>query len=301
MKRQGKFFLFLTLVLTMVAQGAWGESVTFNVRSWDESNKKVVTTQTTKDAAILTGGSDDWVGLGENDSQDHYYVVKGDISIKTLNCLGKVHLILADNATLNVKHIKLETGRSLSIYSQSDGDSQGKLIVKNYAYDGNENNPVYGKAAAIGGGENADMGSLYMHGGDVTAYAFLRDGSPQGYGAGIGGGSDHGIGGEVVIYGGKVNAMGAKYGAGIGGGDCGNQGGQVVIYGGEVTANSAYNGAGIGGGDGNQARGNGGDIKIYGGKVNAKGGYINSAFGVAAAGGAGLGGGRNGRAGSVYI
>lgn len=298
MKRQGKFFLFLTLLLTMVTQGAWGESVTFNVRSWDDTNK-VVTTQATKDAAVLTS-SDDWVQLGADDSQDHYYVVKGDISIKALSCYGKSHLILADNATLNVNHIKLETGRSLSIYSQSDGDSQGKLIVKNYIFDGSDSYPVYGKAAAIGGGENAAMGSLYIHGGDVTAKA-SGDNVTRGYGAGIGGGSDSGIGGEVIIYGGKVNAMGAKYGAGIGGGDCGNQGGQVVIYGGEVTASSAHNGAGIGGGDGNQVRGNGGVIKIYGGKVKAKGGYVNLTFGVAAAGGAGLGGGRNGRAGEVYI
>ena len=299
MKRQGKFFLFLTLLLTMVTQGAWGESLTFNVRSWDGTNKKVVTTQTTKDAAVLTS-SDDWVQLGADDSQDHYYVVKGDISIKALSCYGKSHLILADNATLNVNHIKLETGRSLSIYSQSDGDSQGKLIVKNYIFDGSDSYPVYGKAAAIGGGENAAMGSLYIHGGDVTAKA-SGDIVTRGYGAGIGGGSDSGIGGEVIIYGGKVNAMGAKYGAGIGGGDCGNQGGQVVIYGGEVTASSAHNGAGIGGGDGNQVRGNGGVIKIYGGKVKAKGGYVNLTFGVAAAGGAGLGGGRNGSAGEVYI
>ena len=299
MKRQGKFFLFLTLALTMVTQGAWGESLTFNVRSWDDTNKKVVTTQATKDATVLTS-SDDWVQLGENDSQDHYYVVKGNISIKALSCYGKSHLILTDNATLNVNHIKLETGRSLSIYSQSDGDSQGKLIVKNYIFDGSDSYPVYGKAAAIGGGENAAMGSLYIHGGDVTAKA-SGDNVTRGYGAGIGGGSDSGIGGEVIIYGGKVNAMGAKYGAGIGGGDCGNQGGQVVIFGGEVTASSAHNGAGIGGGDGNQVRGNGGVIKIYGGKVKAKGGYVNLTFGVAAAGGAGLGGGRNGRAGEVYI
>ena len=277
-----------------VAQGAWAENVTFNVRSWNGT--AVESSQVTKEGFQVLEGShaDDWIGLDGN------YVVKGDVSYKVLNITGeRVLLVLADNSTLNCNHIKLEPGHSLHIYSQSDSDNQGKLIVKNYEDD----EPVYKYAAAIGGGENADMGSLYVHGGYINArthtYEDLSDASA--YGAGIGGGNGHSIAGEVIIYGGKVRAHGCKYGAGIGGGDSGNQGGQVVIYGGEVNADSQKYGAGIGGGDGTSEKGNGGIIKIYGGKVQANGGYSKSGSGNAAAGGAGLGGGRQGRAGEVYI
>ena len=38
-----KVFLFIVFLLA-IAQGTWAENVTFNVRSWDETNKQVVTT-----------------------------------------------------------------------------------------------------------------------------------------------------------------------------------------------------------------------------------------------------------------
>ena len=69
-------------LLCALAQGTWAESenVTFNVRYWDTTNEQVVTTQTTKEATVLTSYND-WVPLGANDNnEDHYYVVKGNAS-----------------------------------------------------------------------------------------------------------------------------------------------------------------------------------------------------------------------------
>ena len=58
-----KAFMMTIALLCAVAQGAWAESVTFNVRSWDATTKQVVTTATTKDCTVLTGShSDDWLG-----------------------------------------------------------------------------------------------------------------------------------------------------------------------------------------------------------------------------------------------
>ncbi len=98
-----KIFSILALLIMMV-QGTWAENVTFNRRSWDDTNKKVVTTSVTKDATVIEGSHpDDWLVIGSGDDQnDHFYVVKGDVSYQTLYVFGKAHLILADGATLTL-------------------------------------------------------------------------------------------------------------------------------------------------------------------------------------------------------
>lgn len=50
-----KVFLLAFVLFCAVAQGAWAESVTFNVRSWNETSKQVVITTDTKDCIVLTG------------------------------------------------------------------------------------------------------------------------------------------------------------------------------------------------------------------------------------------------------
>ena len=272
----------------------------YNVRSWDDDAKQVVTTPTPcpENTAIEGNHPDDWFTLS-----DGYYVVSGNASYKVLNVYGSdVHLILPDNTTLNCNHIKLEEGHSLSIYTQSDGDKQGKLTADNRVppkYD----ESVYFPAAAIGGGSFENMGSLFIHGGNIEARCcetYTRVGEN---GAGIGGGHQRGIGKneKLVIYGGSVTAIGSYNGAGIGGGGgneyqggSGDQGGPVIIYGGSVDARGAYYGAGIGGGK----EGDGGVVRIYGGTVRATGGNGNINYGYS---GAGIGGGDNGQGGQVYI
>ena len=263
-------------LLCAVAQGAWAESVTFNVRSWDATNKQVVTTTETKDATMLTGShSDDWLGLGGGDDQD-YYVVKGNVSYQTLNCFGKAHLILADGATLTLTGgLKVEAKNNnaqLFIYSQSDGDSEGRLVVTN----------SYSHTSGIGSARDSDCGSIEIHGGnlDVT-------GGEYGAGIGTGGCHDRDVSaGTVTVFGGMVKAQGGEKGAGIGGGRSWknklfSHGGVFTLYGGTVNATGGQSGAGIGGGgayfDGHG--GNGGKCYVYGGTLTAQGGTFAAGIG----------------------
>ena len=323
-------------LLCAVAQGAWAESVTFNVRSWDATTKQVVTTATTKDCTVLTGShSDDWLGLGGGDDQDYYYVVKGNVSYLTLNCFGRVHLILADGATLTCTGgIKVENGNNyakLFIYSQSNGNKEGRLKVTN-SYDG---------AAGIGSSKGRNAGAITIHGGNldvtggkeaagigaglcttdiatkagtITIFGGTVEAQGGDYGAGIGGGgSAFGPGYFVMVsngatfrlYGGNVTATGGDHGAGVGGGSnyirfehlAGGDSGDCHIYGGTLTAQGGRRGAGIGGGSVNSHQGvagyliNNGTIYIEGGTVNATGGKY----------GAGIGGGCNFSGGTITI
>ena len=286
-------------LLCAVAQGAWAESVTFNVRSWDDNNKQVVTTTETKDATVLEGEHpDDWVGLTNG-----YYLVKSDTEYEVLNIMGNdVHLILSGNATLACKHVKLEGENKLHIHNIAD-DNTGTLEVTNSrilrrAVGGNKTKSCvhhylygeYDEAAALGGGGDQNMGSLYVHGGAVSVLQ-------SGRGAAIGGGINASIGGEVVVYAGTVEAHSKSNhmsGAAIGGGKGYSQGGPVTIYGGKVkafvneTLKDANNGAGIGGG---AKGGHGGTVTIWGGEVLAIGGKEAT----------GIGGGYKGAGGDVHI
>ena len=219
-----------------------------------------------------------------------------------------VHIILGDNCKVNLKHIKLEEGKSLHIHTLKG--KSGKMKVENDEYEG---------AAGIGGGKDATSGSLYIHGGDITATGnesgagigggsngscgdvVIYDGivvAESGVGgAGIGGGEDRGINltNSVTIYGGNVIATATsfgfndsysvnKYGAGIGGGDEGQQGGPVYIYGGKVLAMTEKgHGAGIGGGDNSD----GGTVVISGGNVRALAGISTTAIGAGEGGNGG--------------
>ena len=274
------------------------EALSYIVRSWDAENKKVVSTLTPCPTYTVLSGNheDDWIAL-----YDGYYVVKSNTKYKVLNIMGDdVHLILADGALLECVHVKLEGNHKLYIYSDSE-EGTGRLFQKNY----HTSSPAvetgaptltdilidgeYNDAAGIGGDEDTDMGSLYVHGGIVEA-------TNGGTGAAIGGGNDASIGGEVVIYGGKVTAQSINTthnGAGIGGGLYRSQGGPVTIYGGTVVARGGSKSAGIGGGeDGDYGNGgHGGTVTIYGGDVTASSEEY----------GAGIGGGNDGNGGTVTI
>ena len=294
-----KKVFFILALLCAVAQGAWSESVTFRVCSWDDVNKQVVTTTETHDATVLEGEHpDDWVGLTNG-----YYLVNSDTEYEVLNIMGDVHLILSGNATLACKHVKLEGENKLHIHNIAD-DNTGTLEVTNSrilrrAVGGNKTKSCvhhylygeYDEAAALGGGGNQNMGSLYVHGGAVSV---LQSGG----GAAIGGGKNASIGGEVVVYAGTVEAHSKSShmsGAAIGGGKGYSQGGPVTIYGGKVkafvneTLNDANNGAGIGGGG--NGGGHGGTVTIWGGEVLAIGGKEAT----------GIGGGYKGAGGDVHI
>jgi hypothetical protein len=104
-----KVFLILAL-LCAVVQGAWSESVTFRVRSWDDNSKQVVTTTDTKDATVLEGiHKDDWIGLDNG-----YYVVKSNTEYKVLNIMGN-----DEDHGVSCDHLKI-TGSVLVIILQGN-------------------------------------------------------------------------------------------------------------------------------------------------------------------------------------
>ena len=304
------------------------ESVFYNVRSWDEENNKVVTTSTPCPAYIVLEGKhrDDWLGLGSADDQDdYYYVVKGEVSYKTLNVFGNVHLILTDGSKIycsgGIKVEKQNNNATLNIYSQSDGDNQGVAEIRNTNYNesacigsaagiepgklifhgGNFTYYAVGSGAAIGGGENSSGGEMTFYGGNYKLTATQKAAAIGG-----GGGSEPSNGGTIKIYGGTFDLKGADYAAVIGGGYKGNSG-TIDIYGGEITAKALKGGSGIGHGS-ECTTTQEGHINIHGGKVTAKGeGQMARvpvpiiSFGMGKFSGAGIGGADESPGGNITI
>ena len=197
-----------------------------------------------------------------------------------------VNLTLTGTNTLksgdNRAGLEVPSGAALTVTAQSTGT----LTVTGGT-----------SGAGIGGGYQADCGTVTILGGDITAVGMHTDSDENvGGGAGIGGGgcgdstsSPGGNGGTVVIDGGTVHATGGACAAGIGGGaawSSGGNAGSIAIKSGTVMATGTLGGAGIGGG----WHGGGGSITISGGDVTANGsGDEHPMFGEC--GGAGIGGG----------
>lgn len=317
-----KLWMLAALLTLCGVATAQAQDVSYVERSWDETNKVVTSTTKTLNEGeytLISGSNtsdEGWMPL-----YNGWYVVKSSYTnYKVLNVMGDdVHLVLCDGAKLTVLHVKLESGKKLSIYGQ--GGNTGHLIAQNddvtfSVAAGFEGTKCIKNAAGIGGGDDASCGTLVIHGGYISAsgaeYAagigggknkgfapILRDGSFTMYGgkvfasggdhaAGIGSGSDcsEGYAGYVSIYGGECNLYGGDFGAAIGGGE--NSNGAITnIYGGEVYCDyiHVWGGASIGGG----YCGNGVQTYIYGGYVKASG-TIGGGYNLYGTSGAGNGG-----------
>ena len=235
----------------------------------------------------LAGSEDSIVHLDNNG----WYVVKGS-SVQRRSLIaptnGVANLILCDGAMLSALIIINEDCR-LNIYAQSK--DSGKIVaeVPHVSFQGGH------YPAGIGSEGDSDMGSLEIHGGDITAKGFNRS-------AGIGGGGSEsqsygGDGGIVEIFGGTVKAYGGDDAAGIGAGFNDftyGDGGTLLVYDGNVYAEGGHSGAAIGGGD----HGHGGTVIVYGGRVEARGGKTLTGDNSL---GAGIGGGSHGSGGSVTV
>ena len=294
----------ITLLCTMT-QGVWAHAdnhkanltsngaIYYVERSWDDTNKQVVSTEKSLTGSVVGYGdtpadgqykevtteNGSWFGMGGYSSGPEYYVVRGSKELETIVVQGKdVHLILCDDAYLRLTGgLKLEGDNKLSIHCQSYGDSMGKLKVTN----------SYSNAAGIGSaqhnGQEMKVGQLVIHGGHIEA----KGGT---YGAGIGScarieGNKGRLCNRVDIYGGYVEAAGGEHGAGIGGGSGydynGVNGGDFYLYDGTVVARGGCYGAGVGGGGSYNSTlvfhsrcngGWGGKIVIHGGTLTADGG-----------------------------
>ena len=242
----------------------------------DENGQNWATgTKQRSDYEVVTADTTNW---GTDDNQEHWYVVNGAVTIDgRVTVSGKVHLILADNASLTANGgINVAENNSFTVYAQSVEKNMGTLTATGGSY-----------GAGIGG-KNGDRngssgGNITINGGNVTA-----TGGDEA--AGIGGGV-FGSGGNITINGGNVTATGGENAAGIGGGQ-GGSGGNITINGGTVTATSVTPlGAGIGGGSGAGSDASGGNITINGGNVTA----TSEAFA------AGIGGGQESSGGNITI
>ena len=124
-----------------------------------------------------------------------WYLVKdaGVTASNRLTVNGTVNMILADGASLSVpKGITVHSGNTLNIYGQAGGTGSLNATVysDNNAAIGTENNYNTG---------NKTLGTITIHGGNITAT------NSTSWSAGIGGGVGGG-GGSIAIYGGTVNA-----------------------------------------------------------------------------------------------
>ena len=275
MKKKLGWILSLTLCFAlMIAATLVTASASASVSYIDANGDE----QTCASATVVTAGDATWGDDGNNG----WYVVNGDVTINTrVTVTGDVHLILADECTLNASQgitvadndsdVNNGSTNSLTIYGQSGGT--GKLTATG---DWNQ--------AGIGGGQYGAGGTITINGGTVTANGGYAS-------AGIGGGYN-GAGGTITINGGTVTANSEDAGAGIGGGS-GNNGGTITINGGTVTATGGSGGAGIGSG---RAGGAGGTITINGGHVTANGSQGSQYYYCA-----GIGGGFQGAGGSIKI
>ena len=240
-------FLFLTLLLTTVSQGAWAKTTNLaNCKAdtqYDISNGDVLTGTLSVYARIVikAGATVTLDGIDINVTLN-----KSNGAIPGIYCAGDATLILKDGTTNKVKGfssnnagIYVPSGKTLTIQGGTAGT--GSLL----AYGGSN-------AAGIGGGSSSasssyrSCGNIVIKGGHITATG--------GNGAGIGAGAWT-TAGNITITGGVVTASSSGVGAGIGTGtgyqngnknlsSCGN----IVISGGTVTATGGSNAAGIGSG-----------------------------------------------------
>lgn len=294
--------------------------VTFTEYSWDDANKKLIKKRRTKYAIALRGQDEEWVTLGEKGKTTWYRIYDGLVSHKVFNIFGDVHIVLIGDPSVYLKHIKLEAKNDAKLHIYNEwGGTRGSINVVNYYEElGSQPGPGlkwpiyvyrhYDDAAAIGGGGGENMGSLFVHGGTISAA--IQDKSPAAIGGGKNGSIDKNH--QIVIYDGEVYAECVyktdnngytylkekeTYGAAIGGSDDNPQGGPITVYGGLLHSKTRGRGAGIGGGEDSY----GGTVKIYGGKIWAeKTGktIIDSSL---EKGGSGIGGGYEGSGGDVHI
>ena len=229
--------------------------------TWDSESKKVVqTVKTVPDNVTLVNVCSSTFVSGGELVNSQWFIADGTGSTAHgLTCgSGDRHLILCDGASITINEgFFVNEGSTLHIYCQSFENRMGKLISNNTKEDW----------PGIGG-KYDQMGTLIIHGGDITA-------SGGKYGAGIGGRRNR-PGKNITIYGGKIKATGGEEGAGIGGG-YGSGGVNITIYGGTITANGGKFGAGIGGGD--SGSDGGCNLTIHGGTINATGGISGAGIG----------------------
>lgn len=176
--------VFVTLMLLGLLQtaGAQQEDVQYWHHSWEQASGKYRVTNLSSnctnykvlDSSTSLSDSREF-GVGDNPEWDNggyeWVVVKGEVTISRLIVKGESHLILTDGSHLVCSDgvVLQGDGNSLSIYSQSSGDQEGRLEAK-------LSQSKHEKNAAIGciddyevNSSPGGMGTLVIHGG-VSIY-----------------------------------------------------------------------------------------------------------------------------------
>ena len=186
-----------------------------------------------------------------------WYVADSTLNYsQTLILSGDIHLILKDNAVMNVTstegygfyYYSSSIPPSISIYAQSTGESKGQLHVDASVHGLYTRNDITINGGWVEATSNQSYG-IFASSGNVIINGGIVEATGGVYGI-FGGGN------SVEIHGGEVTAIGPSYGINA-------QPGSVVISGGKVTT-TATNGTGI------HARYS---ITISGGQVTANGRY----------------------------
>lgn len=211
-------------LLLMAVTGAWAQNVTYleyntTTKTFDSNTCSTYTT-----VADQTEWTTGW------------YVVSGEVTIESrISVTGDVHLILSNGATLNApKGIACVEGNSLTIYGQSNDEATMGVLNAGQGVGANES-PDYGYAAIGGEGTSTSPvnGTITIHGGKICPKAHA-------YAAAIGGGYGNQNNkknfGTIVINGGIINADGTdiQCPAVIGGGTYMKRG-DITINGGTIT------------------------------------------------------------------
>ncbi len=219
--------------------------------------------------------------------EGEWYALAGDATIENriMNQApddDPAHLILTDGCQLTAKYgIECESGKSLSIYGQSEGSGTVRATGgdrKQPGIGGSGHITINGGTIIAIGGKDYNFsgtagigvlgGSVTINGGTVTATGASNAG------AGIGTGETEHVSGSVTINGGTVTATGGKWASGIGSGGGGGTV-TVTINGGTVTAVGGEEADGIGVG----LRGWPVNITINGGEITATGGTGKTGIG----------------------
>ena len=222
-----------------------------------------------------------------------WYVVEGTLNYnQTLTLSGDVHLILKDNAVMNIGTAETPVSgngignnsniANISIYGQSTGENNGQLNVYAsqygiWAYNGDFNcSSAKVTVSASNYGIWAGSSSNYSKGNINLKDATVTVNSTNGY-------AIYAQGGNLNIDGGKVTATGKNY---VIYAYKQYYGGNITISGGQVTSNGGTCGLYVFGGglniSGGQVTANGGNYGIYayGGNITISGGQVTTNGGV---------------------
>ena len=259
MNKTLKTIIIIAAMLITTGQ-TWAALTTFIPQNLLVKSATGVSYINAEGATVTTGDEKVFILDGTETSLNAgWYLAEGTLNFDhTLILNGDVHLILKDNAVMNVTsttgHGIDGNGHSISIYAQSTGDSKGQLHVDAYwcgifAQGGNVD-ICGGEVEATGSSENGGEGIIVLKSGSNGGSLSINNATVTATGS-IGIHAQSGI----TINSGTVTANGVNEGLYASGCD-------LTINGGEVTA-TGTSAPGI--------NASGGNVTISGGIVEATG------------------------------